>query len=420
MSFPSLGQAFGPSQGHAYGSPFGAPGGPHWQSPAFNGQMPTGVPLDPQAAALAGNDPAAIQLFQRLSAQFGASVNWLPAVQGLGQICNALSPDEQRLVQRYLFSANAAQLNEASALRQDPQALAEVLAEDGDWAAAAMNDGPAPAGGSKIWGSGAFPPEKNGRLDGPSDGGGRAGAQGWPPMPGMADFQRAPGAGRPGHAPTAGEGQAPRTSQPGAPFGGGYGGRQTASAPSPTSSMFSNSSTSSPASSSPSPYFAPRGPGPSGTHFPAPGPVAGQPQGFTQWSSSFNGAAPLMVPGAPSVVVNGVPVINGGPWGGMQAGGPMMFPSAPPVMITQYPCLPAPPLAWDACGGFMPYQPFPGWNPWMGGGYGMPSPYFASDLPDVGMSLGMGVGAGLGAGLGAGIGSLLGSFAFGHHHHHCW
>jgi hypothetical protein len=86
-------------------------------------------------------------------------------------------------------------------------------------------------------------------------------------------------------------------------------------------------------------------------------------------------------------------------------------------MVTHYPCLPTPPLAWDACGGVMPYQPFPILNPWMGAGFGMPT--CMPDLPGAGMGLGMGVGAGLGAGLGAGIASLLGSFAFGHHHH-CW
>ncbi|OWQ90014.1 hypothetical protein CDN98_05900 [Roseateles terrae] len=397
--------------------------------------MPAGIRLDPQAAALAGGDPAAIQLFQRLTAQFGTSVNWLPDVVRLGQLCNSLSPAEQRLVQRHLFSANAAQLDDLSALRHDPEAMAEVLAGDDGWADEAAGDGPAHAASSNVRGAGTPLPEKSGRPDESSHGRGPAVSQGRPPMPGPADFQRAPGSGRPG-APSSGMAAsgygAPPMWMPGPSMGRPASPASLApsappTAPSSPSGFLSPAAPLTPGSpyaspgpgtgafptggyGSPPPAFGTAGaPGWSGApasplayHAPAPAgwPGAAQPPVVSSWSTSFNGGAPMVFNGGPPMVVSGAP--------------PMVFNGTPPVMVANYPCLPTPPLAWDACGGFMPYQPFQSWNPWMGGGFGMPSPYYMPDLPSAGMSLGMGVGAALASG----VGSLLGSFAFGHHH--CW
>ncbi len=413
MSFPSPGQAFGPSHGAAYGAPFGGAAGPHWQAPGFNGQMPSGVQLDPHAAALAGDDPAAIQLFQRLTSQFGPSFNWLPAVQGISQICRGLSPTEQSVVQRYLFPANAAQLDELSALRHDPLAMAEVLADDERWAHAAAGGGRTHDVGLTARPPSAPPLEKSGLPDAAVDRGGPYGPSLGLQSAGLAGFQRPQGAGHPsmagpGHAAapqrmpalSAGRFAAPGAvpgAAPGAPPGSPIPSAMNAGVPPaggypPPPAPFGSAGA--PGwSGAPASPLANQAPAPAGW------PGAAQPQVVSSWSTSINGGAPVVIHHSSAPMVPGAP--------------PVVFNGAPPVMVANYPCPPMPPLAWDACGGFMPYQPVPAWHPWMGGGFGMASPYCMPDLPGAGMSLGLGVGAALASG----VGSMLGSMAFGHHHH---
>ncbi|WP_147307036.1 hypothetical protein [Roseateles depolymerans] len=350
---------------------------------------------------LSHDDAVTQQVLHRLSANYGHIAAWLPTLESFARVCQSLSPEEQAVVQRHLLPATAAQLQQMEQRRHDPQAMAHVLTygEGGDPRAEADASGPharqakhtphaphathtphakhithAPHAkqGAQVGPGGAA--ARGPSSSGPGHPSGHQGRAGHPGHPGAVPGA-VPGAGplMAGQAPSA-----PPWSRPGSPLLGPQTSIQTVTT-TPGGATIQTGWSSLP-----------------------PSPLNMQGPVVAQWSS----AAPVV----------GAPVVAAPGWSP-----PVVV--APQTVIAPTPFMPSPPIVWDACGGMVPYPPYPMWNPmaapgWPAVGFGMTSPlapcWADGALSGLGMGLGAGIGAGIGAGMGAGLGHMLGSFAFGH------